>query len=79
MSAAWKQDAASEDSKVTEMVVPVEWLGTKPLHQAVPGKGLFTSRVTACKLLDTHTIETVEAAFGLAADTGKINEPPLGG
>ena len=65
VSATWKQSAASEDSKVTEMVVPVEWLAARPVHQAFREKGLFASQVTACKLRDAHTIETVESAFGL--------------
>ena len=65
VSAAWKQGAASEDSKVTEMVVPVEWLAARPVGQAFREKELFASHVTACKLRDTHTIETVESAFGL--------------
>jgi len=54
VSAAWKQDAASEDSQVTEMVVPVEWLATRSVEEAFREKGLFNSRVTACKLRDTH-------------------------
>ena len=48
------------------MVVPVEWLATRPLDQAVWEKGLFTSRITVCKLRDEHTIKTVEQALGLA-------------
>ncbi len=64
VSAAWKQKAASEDSQATEMVVPVEWLAARPVGQAFWEKGLFNSRVTACKLRDTHTIETVESALG---------------
>jgi hypothetical protein len=68
VSAAWEQKAASEDPQVTEMVVPVEWLAARPVDQAFREKGLFASQVTACKLRDTHTVETVEAAFGLAAE-----------
>ena len=48
------------------MVVPVEWLATRPLDQAFREEGLFWSRNTVCKLRGTHTIETVEAAFGLS-------------
>ena len=51
------------------MVVPVEWLGTRPLDEAVWEKGLFASQVTACRLRDERTIETVESAFGLDAAT----------
>ena len=69
VSAAWKQDAASEDSKVTEIVVPVEPLAARPVNEAFWEKGLFVSQVTACKLRDTHTIETVESAFGLNTAT----------
>ena len=50
------------------MVVPVEWIATRSVDEAVREKGLFASRVTVCKLRDEHTIKTVESAFGL--DTG---------
>ena len=59
-----------EDPEVTEMVVPVEWVATKPLDQAVREKGLFASQVTVCKLRDAHTIATVESAFGLNTEIG---------
>lgn len=60
----WER-AASDDPDVTEMVVPVEWLATRPLDQAVWEKGLFASQVTVCRLRDERTIETVESALGL--------------
>ena len=63
------EEAASDDPNKTEMVVPVEWLATRPLNQAISEKGLFSSQVTVCKLRDEHTITTVESAFGLAAPT----------
>ena len=65
LSAEWWGSAASEDPELTEMVVPVKWLGTRPLAEAVWEKGLFASRVTVCKLRDERTIKTVESAFGL--------------
>ena len=61
--------AASEDPEVTEMVVPVKWLGKRSLEEPVWEKGLFASQLTACKLRDEHTIATVEAAFGLNETT----------
>lgn len=61
----WKPGAASEDPEVAEMVVPVEWFGTRSLDEGVWEKGLFASQVTVCKLRDERTIETVEAAFGI--------------
>lgn len=63
--AGWKPGAASEDPEVAEMVVPVEWHGTKSLDEGVWEKGLFASQVTVCKLRDERTIETVEAAFSI--------------
>ena len=66
LSAPWKERAASEDLEVTEMVVPVEWLATRPVDQAIWETGLFAVQATVCKLRDAHTIETVESAFGLS-------------
>ena len=60
----WEQ-ASADDPEKTEMVVPVEWLATRPIDQAVWEKGLFASQVTVCKLRDERTIKTVESAFGL--------------
>ena len=65
LSAEWRGSAASDDPELTEMVVPVKWLGIRPLEEAVWEKGLFASQVTVCKLRDERTIKTVEAAFGL--------------
>ena len=69
----WK-DAASEDPELAEMVVPVEWLGTRPVEEAIWEKGLFSSQHVACKLRDENTIRTVESAFGLdlTADSSSI-------
>jgi len=64
-AAWWRQNAASEDPEVIEMVVPVKWLATRPVEKAFSEKELFTPRQTFCKLRDTPTIETVESAFGL--------------
>ncbi len=64
---AWGDRAASDDPELTEMVVPVRWLGTRPLEDAVSGKGLFASQLPACKLRDEHTISTVDSAFGFGS------------
>lgn len=64
-SEAWGEVAASDDPELTEMVVPVEWLATRSLEEAVWEKGLFASQHIICKLRDEHTIKTVESAFGL--------------
>lgn len=62
----WWRNAASDDPELTEMVVPVEWLGTRPLEEAIWEKGLFASQHIVCKLRDENTIRTVESAFGLS-------------
>ena len=62
----WWEHAASENPEVTEKVVPVRWLGTRPLEDAVREKGLFASQLSACRLRDENTIRTVESAFGLS-------------
>ena len=56
----FRDNALSDDYKRTEMVVPVEWAKVVPIDQAVPGAGLFSSQVTACRLTDERTIKTVE-------------------
>ena len=67
---SWMRERAlSDDPEQAERVVPVEWLDTRPLDEAVWEKGLFASQLTACKLRDEHTIATVEAAFGIDETT----------
>ncbi len=60
----------NHDPESAERVVPVEWLGIRPLDDAVWERGLFSSQLTACKLRDEHTIATVESAFGLERTDG---------
>lgn len=67
LSPQMRERAASDDPEVTEMVVPVEWIATRQLDHGVREKGLFSSQVTVCKLLDERTIEAVESAFGLSS------------
>ncbi len=67
--AAWGENAASDNPELTEMVVPVKWLVTRPLEEGVWEKGLFASQHIVCKLRDENTIKTVESAFGLDSAT----------
>ena len=62
---SFRERAASDDPEITEMVVPVTWIDTRPVGQAVSETGLFASQVTVCKLRDERTIETLERAFAL--------------
>jgi hypothetical protein len=58
----------SDDEEIMEMVVPVRWEHTVPMEEAVSETGLFASQVTACKLRDERTLETVSKRFGLIDD-----------
>lgn len=48
-----------------EFVVPVEWISTKPIDQALSGTGLFANQNSACKLRDVQTLERCYAFFGI--------------
>lgn len=65
----WRERVLSDDLDLAERVVPVEWLNTRSLDEAVWEKGLFASQWTACKLRDERTIATVESAFGIDETT----------
>jgi hypothetical protein len=60
--------ATSLDEEVTEMAVPVRWIRTLPVEEAISVPGLFASQVTACKLRDDRTIEVLEDRFELAGE-----------
>jgi hypothetical protein len=62
---AWMREQAAADGDMGEWIVPVEWVKTRPLADAVWQKGLFASQVTVCKLRDERTIEHVCQAFGM--------------
>ena len=64
-----KNEMGLTDLELATRVVPVEWLDTRSLDEAVWEKGLFASQWTACKLRDERTIATVEAAFGIGEST----------
>ena len=63
---AWMtQRAKLVDGERTEYAVPVRWLAARDIADAVREPGLFSSRLTVCKLRDRRTIDTVSAAFGI--------------
>ena len=65
VEAPFRERALSDNPEVTECAVPVEWLATRSVAEAISQPGLFASQVTACKLRDERTIQVVTAAFGL--------------
>lgn len=63
---AWlTQRAKLVDAEHTEYAVPVRWLASRDITDAVWEPGLFSARLTACKLRDQRTIDVVSAAFGV--------------
>ena len=59
----------ADNPELCEHVVRIEWLRTRSIEEAIWQAGLFTNQVPACKLRDNQTIEYLEQAFGLDADT----------
>lgn len=47
------------------MVVPVRWIKTLPIEEAISETGLFATQATACKLRVERTIEVLEDRFDL--------------
>jgi hypothetical protein len=70
---SWLRNGAlNVDEEVTEFAVSVRWLRERPTSEAVSGRGLFASQLSACKLRDERTIEVVTTAFGLNEGTQRV-------
>ncbi len=65
---SYRASATVEDEDKGEYVVPVTWDAAVPLENAVSEPGLFASQVTACKLRDPHTVESVVMGLDVNAD-----------
>lgn len=55
----------AHDNGESEVIVPVEWMATVPLSQAVWEKGMFANQNSACKLRNRFTLDRLSSAFGL--------------
>lgn len=53
------------DNGEPEYIVPVDWVTTTSMDQALSGVGLFANQNSACKLRDPHTLERCYKFFGL--------------
>lgn len=51
-----------------EYVLPVNWLKTVPVDQALKGIGLFANQNTACRLRDSKTLNRCYEHFGIGDD-----------
>ena len=66
-SAEWKSKKLkgkyTHDNGEPEYIVPVRWLKTLTLEEAIYGNGLFASQHSACKLRDPKTLSVLTKAF----------------
>ena len=56
----------ADDPERTEYFVPVEWLQTVPLNEAVQGTGMFGNQNTLCKPTTPkwrHTVDRLKVRF----------------
>jgi hypothetical protein len=53
------------DPEHTEYAVPVRWLVSRDVPYAVWERGMFSSRLTVCRLRHQRTIDLVSTAFGV--------------
>lgn len=59
----------AEDEEKSEFFVPIEWIATKPLNQAISEVGFFGNQNSICRPKTTkwtHTVERLKKVFSLA-------------
>jgi hypothetical protein len=56
---------ASDSPELSEYIVPVMWIGTRGIADAVWTKGLFANQNTVCKLRNRFTLTHLYDAFGV--------------
>jgi hypothetical protein len=66
----------ADDLERCEHIVPVEWMVTRPVEEAVWESGLFTNQMTVCRLRDRATLEHLEAAFDLGSTLVEAEPTP---
>lgn len=58
----------SDDPKMAEYVVGVEWAKTVPLSEAKWAEGLFANQNIVCKLRDPKTVEFLKSQFSIVVE-----------
>ena len=66
LEGSYRKDPTGDSEETAEYVVPIEWEATVPESEAIWKTGMFANQNSACKLSKQFTIETVEAALGVA-------------
>lgn len=56
---------ASNDLELSEYVVRVEWIATRPASEAIWEKGMFANQNTVCELRSRFTLDRLLEGFGL--------------
>lgn len=64
-----RERAHDVDDDITEWTVPVRWLGSVPVEEAINARGLFAKQHSACRLTDENTIAYVAEAFGVGEES----------
>lgn len=57
-----------EDDDTVEWVIPVRWLGTRPLSESCWEKGMFANQNPVCELRQEFTLDRLAKHFGLDGD-----------
>lgn len=57
---------AHDDPELSEYVVRVEWLATRPVSGAIWEKGMFANQNTVCELRSRFTLDRLLDGFGLS-------------
>ena len=63
----------SNDPELSEYLVRVDWINTKPIQEAVWEKGMFANQNSACKLRNKFTVEQLTQIFELNQSSDQVN------
>lgn len=63
----------SNDPELSEYLVRVDWVNTKPVNEAVWEKGMFANQNSACKLRNKFTVERLAEIFELNQNGEQVN------
>jgi len=63
----------SNDLELSEYLVRVDWVNTKPVDEAVWEKGMFANQNSACKLRNKFTVERLTEIFELDQASEQVN------
>jgi len=74
---ALEMGEGANDPDLSEYLVRVEWLNTKPMENAFWEKGMFANQNSACKMRNKFTVERLSELFELnqSNEQGKVEFP----